>query len=92
MGNDICERKHCGVLTSKRAFDRAKKTMTQIRLDVLMAVEKSLDHGLTAKEYAEQTGRPLNAVSGRFSELARDGWIERSDKRRDGAAVWRATI
>ena len=92
MGNDICERKHGGVLTSKRAFERAKKTMTQTRLEVLLEVEKSLDHGLTAKEYAEKTDRPLNAVSGRFTELARDGWIERSDKRRDGAAVWRATI
>lgn len=53
MQTDICERKHGGVLTSKRAFDRGKKTMTQIRLDVLMAVSKSLDHGLTAKEYSE---------------------------------------
>lgn len=57
-----------------------------------MAVSKSLDHGLTAKEYAEQTGRPLNTISGRFTELARDGWIERNDDRRDGAAVWRATV
>ena len=92
MKTDICERKHGGVLTSKRAFDRAKQTMTQIRLDVLMAVEKSLDHGLTAKEYAEQTGRPLNTISGRFTELARDEWIERNGDRRDGAAVWRATV
>ena len=92
MKTDICERKHGGVLTSKRAFDRAKKTMTQIRLDILMEVSKSLDHGLTAKEYSEQTGRPLNTISGRFTELARDGWIERSNDRRDGSAVWRATV
>jgi DNA-binding IclR family transcriptional regulator len=52
----------------------------------------SLGFGITAKEYAEKSNKPLNTVSGRFTELARDGWIERTSERRDGAAVWRATI
>jgi predicted transcriptional regulator len=90
--NDVCERKHGGVFTSRQAFERAKPNLTQARQDVLLAVEMSLDSGITAKEYAEKSGKPLNAVSGRFTELARDGWIERSDERRDGAAVWKSTL
>jgi hypothetical protein len=88
--SDICEAKHGGVYTSQQAFERAKPTMTQAREDVLLAVEMSLDYGITAKEYSNKSGKPLNAVSGRFTELARDGWIFRTDERRDGAAVWRA--
>jgi len=90
--NDVCERKHGGVFTSRQAFERAKPNLTQSRQDVLLAVEMSLGFGITAKEYAEKSNKPLNAVSGRFTELARDGWIERTSERRDGAAVWRATI
>jgi len=90
MNEDICESKHGGVFTSQQAFERAKPTMTQARENVLLAVEMSLDYGMTAKEYAERSDKPLNAVSGRFTELARDGWIYRTDRRRDGAAVWRA--
>lgn len=88
--NDICEGKHGGAFTSQQAFERAKPTLAQSRQDVLLAVEMSLDHGITAKEYADKSGKPLNAVSGRFTELARDGWIFRTDERRDGAAVWRS--
>ena len=90
MNEDICESKHGGVFTSQQAFERAKPTLAKARLQVLLAVEKSLDEGITSKEYAEQSGKTLNAISGRFSELARDGWIIRTDKTRNGAAVWKA--
>ena len=90
MKNDICENKHGGIWTSQKAFERAKPNMAKERLQVLMAVEKSLNEGITSKEYAEQAGKPLNAVSGRFTELARDGWIVRNNETRGGAAVWQS--
>ncbi|HEY1066544.1 MAG TPA: hypothetical protein VGE52_10560 [Pirellulales bacterium] len=51
-------------------------------------------HGLTCDEYAELTGRPPNAVSGRFSELRDKGAIVDSGVRRKTrsnctAKVWK---
>lgn len=88
---DICENKHGGNAESQAAFESIEPTIPESRKGVLLAVQMSLN-GMTAKEYAKRSGRQLNAVSGRFSELARDGWIHRSNERRDGAAVWRATV
>ena len=85
---DICERKHGGAETSREAFERLSPNLPEARHEVLLAVEMSGDFGITAKEYADRVLKPLNAVSGRFSELSRDGWIIRTDKRRDGCAVW----
>ena len=48
------------------------------------------DNGMTAKEYAELVGKPLNTVSGRFSGLAQKGYIEDSGARRAGSRVMRA--
>lgn len=90
MTTDICERKHGGVFTSRQAFERVQPKMAQARQDVLLAVSLSLDTGLTSKEYSERSGKPLHAVSGRFTELAREGWIERTNETRNGSAVWRA--
>lgn len=87
---DICENKHGGTFTSKAAFERAQPHMSKSQLDVLFAVEMSLDIGLTAKEYANRNGLQLNTISGRFTELAREGWIMRTDEKRNGCAVWKA--
>ena len=87
---DICENKHGGTFTSKTAFKRAQPNMSKSRQDVLFAVEMSLDIGITAKEYAQKNGLQLNTISGRFTELSRDGWIMRTDETRDGCAVWKA--
>jgi hypothetical protein len=88
--NDICENKHGGTFTSKAAFKRAQPNMSKSRQDVLFAVEMSLDIGITAKEYAQKNGVQLNTISGRFTELAREGWIMRTDETRDGCGVWKA--
>ena len=87
---DICQNKHGGTFTSAAAFERAKPNMSKSRQDVLFAVEMSLDIGITAKEYAQKRGLQLNTISGRFTELARDGWIMRTDETRDGCAVWKS--
>jgi predicted transcriptional regulator len=44
----------------------------------------------TSKEIAEFLNRPLNAISGRLSELKAIGKIEKTGQRRDGAAELRA--
>lgn len=87
---DVCERKHGGNAESQAAFERLSEHLTESRQDVLFAVSKKLDGGATSKEVADALGKPLNAISGRLTELAREGWIERTGERRDGAAVWRA--
>ena len=87
--NDICENKHRGTFTSRKAFERAEPNLSKERKKVLLAVEKSLDNGMTSKEYANLANKPLNTISGRFTELARDGWIYRTDETRNGAAVWK---
>lgn len=88
---DICEAKHGGNEHSRAAFEKLSEHLNPARLDVLFAVSKTLDNGATSKEVAEYLGKPLHAISGRLTELAREGWIERTGKTRDGAAVWRAT-
>jgi len=88
METDICENRHKGAATSRDAFEKIEPNLTKARTEVLLAVEKSGSNGITAKEYARNSGKFLNAVSGRFTELSRDGWIIRTDKRREGCSVW----
>ena len=89
--NDICQVKHGGNQQSIEAYESALPSMAKARRSVLEAVRQAMDEGITAKEYAERNGRQLNTVSGRFSELSREGWIERTTRTRNRSAVWRAT-
>ncbi len=89
--SDICKGKHGGNEHSNLAYQAALPSMAQARRSVLEAIGQAMDAGITAKEYAEKSGRQLNTVSGRFSELARDGWIERSNETRNRSAVWKLT-
>lgn len=45
--------------------------------------------GCTSKEVAEFLDRPLNTLSGRFTELESKGEIEKSGERRDGCNVYK---
>jgi len=89
--NDICQAKHGGNQQSIEAYESALPSMAKARRSVLEAVRQAMDAGITAKEYAERSGRQLNTVSGRFSELSREGWIKRTNRTRNKSAVWRAT-
>lgn len=89
--NDICEAKHGGNQQSIEAYQKALPRMAESRKQVLIAVRQAMDSGITAKEYAARSGRQLNAISGRFSELAREGWIERTNRTRNKSAVWKVT-
>lgn len=89
---DICQNKHGGNAESQAAFESVEHSITKMQSYVFLEVSKSLSKGITSKEVAEALGKPLNAISGRLTELAREGWIDRTGERREGAAVWRATV
>ena len=90
MNTDITSRRHGGNVQSELAFERASQS-GQIKTDrqnVLKAVESQGTHGLTCKELAEKWGVDMNRVSGRFTELKKQGKIMKVQGRvRLGSAV-----
>ena len=83
--NDITSNKHGGNANSSAAYETIADTLTNRQNDVLSAL---LRHpaGMTSKEIAKWLESPLNAISGRISELKVMGRI-REAGRRDGCAV-----
>ena len=83
--NDITQNKHRGNANSAAAYETIADTLTNRQNDVLSAL---LRHpaGMTSKEVAEWLESPLNAISGRISELKAMGKIRKAG-RRDGCAV-----
>lgn len=62
---DVCARKHLNAPTSVEANKRVDKSKD--RAFILALIEKN---GTTySKEAAREMNKPLNAISGRFSEL-----------------------
>lgn len=88
---DICERKHGGAETSQDAFKHAEASIKQTQQEILDLLQH-LTLGITSKEYAAIVGKGINAISGRFSELAKMGRIHKTGDRRDGCAVWKVTV
>jgi DNA-binding IclR family transcriptional regulator len=82
---DITQNKHNGNANSAAAYETIADTLTNRQNDVLSAL---LRHpaGMTSKEIADWLESPLNAISGRISELKAMGRIRESG-RRDGCAV-----
>lgn len=77
---DICSRKHKGNEESRGAFEALKDRLPLHRARVLKAIRDS-DGGLTVDEIAQKLGVTPNMVSGRASELKRDGMIRRNGTR-----------
>jgi hypothetical protein len=84
---DICENRHRGAETSVAANKLASRSKAYWRGRIFNLIREAGQNGLTAKEAAGALGKPLNCISGRFSELAKDALIFKCG-RRDGAAVW----
>ena len=82
---DICARKHKGAAESVAANMRR---MPGDRGDVLRMILLRPSRGITCREVAKIWNVGMNTISGRFSELHRDGLIVKSG-RRDGCAVWK---
>lgn len=70
---------HDGPDTEKEAAESMVGIAATIRNQILLAVD---EHALTQDEYSATTGRARHAISPRFTELERRGWIAKSDERR----------
>lgn len=96
---DITSERHGGNPESESAqADRERRAQSQ-RTKVWLEVRHAGFGGLTVDELAEKWGAEVNRISGRFTELCRDGLIERQNdpegkritrRTRSGsrAAVW----
>lgn len=84
---DICKSRHKGNTESEAAFDKAKDTIPHQRQKVFEAIRLRSKKGLTCKELADLWAVGMNAISGRFSELKRDGLIEKVGVR-NGCGVY----
>ena len=91
---DICEGKHGGNTESRLAFNVIKSKMSATQERILDAIRRSPD-GLTCDGLAVIFNANPNEISGRLSELKRDGKIYKSGRRatRSGnmAAILKAT-
>jgi Fic family protein len=99
---DICKRKHGGNAESDEAHRSRKPKASSQKAWALKAIVTAKRKGLTVDELAEIWGVGLNAISGRFSELHKEGLIERLEDSQGGrvrrdtrsggkAAVWIST-
>lgn len=74
---DITANRHGGSPESRDAFERIRHEIPDARLRVLMEIQARPLGGMTCKELAAFWDVDMNVVSGRFSELKRDGMIRR---------------
>ena len=91
---DICAQKHGGSPESQDANRRTARHRSVQQARVREAIRAAGPDGMTCKELAEQWGVGMNRISGRFSELKRDGRIIRARDirgnpiRRDGSGAY----
>lgn len=78
---DICQNRHRGNAESVAAFQTLLPGLSHRRRHVLALIQKAGLKGLTVHEAAELLGTTPNAVSGRFTELKREGLIFKNGKR-----------
>jgi hypothetical protein len=64
---DICENRHRGATTSVEAFQGANTAKS--RALVFSAIQRAGSRGITLHELADVMEKPVNAISGRVSEL-----------------------
>jgi hypothetical protein len=92
--SDTCANRHKGAPTSVQAHKRIRGGLSARREAVYSMIKECHLTGLTCDSLADFWKINPNSISGRFSELARDGRIEKfgTRKTRSGcpAAVWRA--
>lgn len=77
---DICRRKHGGADTSVMAHARVQKARD--RDEVLALIRAAGQAGATLDQVAARLNIGCNRLSGRFTELRRDGQIVDSGERR----------
>jgi hypothetical protein len=82
--HDICAARHGGDANSRDAHRRLAGDLPRLRLYVLLAIRAEGRAGLTCAELALRWDCGMNAISGRFSELLRDGLVRRDGRRGRG--------
>jgi hypothetical protein len=70
---------------SKAAFTKVRREEVYEQILSLIRERGSL----TCKEFCRATGKQMNQVSGRFSELGHKKTIRQTSERREGCGVWR---
>jgi hypothetical protein len=85
MKTDITKNKHGGNAQSNAAFKKIEETLTHRQNAVLGIIRDCVR--ATSKDVAYWLCSPLNAISGRITELKAMGKIKQIG-RRDGCAVW----
>jgi len=78
---DITKNRHGGNEQSTAAFEEIRESLPKRRSDVLVMIQKAGLKGLTVHEAAKLAGTTPNTLSGRFSELKRDGLITKRGTR-----------
>lgn len=91
LSEDICQNRHHGDAESAAAFQLVSPTIRQAHRDILAWLEVRKEG--TCKEYALAVGKPLHAVSARFSEMRHKlRLIEPTGAKRDGAKAYRRIV
>ncbi len=81
---DICHKRHKGNAASKAANPRAASKQ-QTHEQILAIFRRKGNQ--TSKDIAQMLNKPLNAISGRLSELKLLGKIRGTGERRDGSEI-----
>lgn len=87
MTPDICTSRHQHNSHSQAAFQQIEPTLPEWRKKVLAFVRSCGQQGATSKEIAAHFGKTINELSGRRSELLRDGFLRETGESRDGCGV-----
>ena len=86
MKTDITKNKHGVNAQSNAAFEKISGKINTMQQQVAIAINRA-SAGATSKDIAHWLRRPLNAISGRITELKAMGKIKQIG-RRDGCAVY----
>ena len=81
---DVCINRHHGNAQSSKAFESIRDSLTDKQEAALGYIRAQGARGATSQEYADSLSVSINVVSGRFSELKRDGMIAKAGSRNRG--------
>jgi hypothetical protein len=84
---DVCRPKHGGNAQSEQANDRAHPHKASMRERLENFIGHSGFEGATLRELSGYFAKPMHSLSGRISELKRDGKVFDSGREREGCAV-----
>lgn len=84
--DDICKNRHRGADTSVLANAQANKD--QDRAAILGLVKLAGLDGLTLSQACQLLGKDANRISGRFTELVRDGKVRIDGRRQNPRGNW----